>query len=417
VATREARQTPWTIAVFAITLIATFALYQTRGWIHLGVPPINAERVPFSDAAAQLDVADRCARGRGERIGRACFVPSVDVPTHSIAYEPWLTFARWGLTGAKYVLAAVAIIVLFHLAIVLSFRPDRPSEALWLLLFLFSAAIQLAIERANFDLLTSAILCASAACLARRGWIAAAAGCALLGFDMSLKLYSGLASALAWITRRDDRARTAVFSLAATLGVIAWFGFGTIAALDRHAPEGATRFSTGAHWLLRTHGIAWASVAAVLALVVAAFAWRRLRPSAAVLAAFEREPQRVALLQLAFLTAVPLFVLMDSYDYRLVLWLPCLALPLALRRDASLDPAWRRATLAILVLAAIVFCAELPCRWLDGAAGWPHALIEPIVLAKQLSAWILAALLGVVFARVTLVTVSQRERSVPAPAG
>jgi hypothetical protein len=413
-ASDENRWPGWTIAVFAIALIATFALYQTRGWIHLGVPPINTERVPFSDAAAQLDVADRCARGRGERIGRACFVPSVDVPTHSIAYEPWLTFARWGLKGANYFPAAIAIIGLFYLAIVLSFRPDRASEAWWLLLFLFSAAVQLAIERANFDLLTCAILCAAAACLARPGWRAAAAGCALLGFDMSLKLYSGLASAFAWITRRDDRLRTAAFSLVATLGAIALLGLDAIAALGRHSPEGATRFSTGAHWLLRTHGIAWTVVAATLALAVASIAWRRLQPAPAVVAAFEREPQRVALLQIAFLTAVPLFLLMDSYDYRLVLWLPCLALPLALRRDTSLDRAWRGAMLALLVLAAVLFCAELPCRWLDGVSGWPHALIEPLVLAKQFSAWALAALLGVVFARAT---VSQRERSVPARVG
>jgi len=406
--------------VLAIALIATFALFETRGWIHLGVPPINAERVPFSDAAAQLNVADSCARGRGERIGRACFVPSLDVPTPTIAYEPWLTFARWGLKGASYFPAAIAMIGLFYLAIALSFRPDRASDALWLLLFLFSASTQLAIERANFDLLTCTILCAAAASLARPGWLAAAAGCALLGFDMSLKLYSGLASAFAWITRRGDRARTLVFSLVATLGVIAFLGLDTIGALGGRSHEGATRFSTGAHWLLRTHGIAWTIAAAVLALVVAACAWRRLRPDAAVVAAFEREPQRVALLQIAFLTAVPLFVLMDSYDYRLVLWLPCLALPLALRRDATLDPAWRRAMHALLLLAAIVFCAELPCRWLDRASGWPHALIEPIVLAKQFSAWLLAALLGVLFARVTLARfapVSPREQSVPAPVG
>jgi hypothetical protein len=316
--------------------------------------------------------------------------------------------------------AAVAIIGLFYLAILLSFRPDRASEALWLLLFLFSAAIQLAIERANFDLLTCAILCTAAACLARPGWLAAAVGCALLAFDVSLKLYSGLASAFAWITRCDDRARTAVFSLVVTLVVIASLGLDTIAALGQHSPEGATRFSTGAHWLLRTHGVTWTIMAAVSALVVATFAWRRLRPSAAVVAAFEREPQRVALLQIAFLTAVPLFVLMDSYDYRLVLWLPCLALPLALRRDTSLDPAWRRTMLALLLLAAIVFCAELPCHWLDRVPGWPHALIEPIVLAKQLSAWLLAALLGALFARVTLArfaTVALREQTVPAPAG
>ncbi len=73
--------------------------------------------------------------------------------------------------------------------------------------------------------------------------------------------------------------------------------------------------------------------------------------------------------------------------------------------------------LALLVLAAIMFCAELPCHWLDRVAGWPRALIEPIVLAKQLSAWLLAALLGVVFARATLATVPLREQSVPVAAG
>jgi hypothetical protein len=419
----QARISRWTLAVLAFAFAATFVLHQTRSWIWLGVPPIGTERVPFSDAAAQLDAADACSRGFGERIGGACFLPSADVAVHSQTYEPWLAFQRWGLTGRVYVEAAWTIIALFYLATVLSFGPDRAGEAAWLLLFLFSAATQLAVERANFDLLTSAILCAAAALLATPGWAAAAAGCLLLGLDTSLKLYTGISSAFAWITRSCDRQRTAAFAISSTLGAIAVVGVHTILALRRHAPEGETRFSTGAHWLMRTHGSGWTIAAATAASAVAIFAWRRLPLNAAVRAAIEREPRRVALLQVASLTAIPLFFLKDSYDYRLVLWLPCLALPVALLRDPALDGAWRRGLRAMLVLAAIVFCAELPCRWLDQAAeatanAWPRAIAEAITLAKQLSAWVLAALLAALFARITaahFATVHARERSVPIP--
>jgi len=397
------REWRWTLLSFAIALAATAGLYQTRGWIWLGVPPLGAERVPFSDAAAQLTAADVCANGHGQRLARVCFVPSLESPTHSQTYEPWITFQRLGLTGAKYIPISVAMIVFFYLAFCLAFRPASGGEAALLLLFLFSAAVQLAVERANFDLLTSAMLCLAARLLndRRRGW--AIAGCLALGVDTSLKIYTGLSSICAWIARRDLRASFAVLAVLVTVAAVAVVGLDSVLVLGHGAPEGQTRFSTGAHWLWRQRGFAWMAGAASCALVAGLVAWRALRGNAPLDSVFARHPQRSALFKIAFLTAVPLFLLKDSYDYRFVLWLPCLALPIALLRDPLLAPAWRRFCVTLLSLSAIVFCAELLCVLLDRVAQhtvatWPDRLIEGAIMLKQFSVWVVAALLSALFA-------------------
>jgi hypothetical protein len=221
-----------------------------------------------------------------------------------------------------------------------------------------------------------------------------------------------LSCACAWLAARSQRAWIALFAAASCAGAIAVLGVGTIRRLGHSAPEGATRFSSGAHWLLHQRGLPYAAAACAIAVVAATGAWRAMRRHP--LAVAELHPRRTALLQVAFLTAVPLFLLKDSYDYRFVLWLPCLALPIALLRHHDLDPAWRRCSLALLVLAVLVFCAELPCMLLDRLVShdtvWPQRFIESLVIAKQFSAWLLAGLLTALFAA------SITER-LPPPAG
>src|SRR6187402_2359370 len=181
----------WTVVVLIACVLATASLYATRGWIWLGVAPIGIERVPFSDAAAQLSAADFCSKGFGEHIGGVCFVPSAAAPTHSQTYQPWLAFQRLGLTAAIYRPVAFAMIGLFYLAFCLTLRPRSGGEAFWTLALLFSSAIQLAVERANFDLLTGALLCLAASLLTDRRRFAVLCGCLVLGLDTCLKLYTG----------------------------------------------------------------------------------------------------------------------------------------------------------------------------------------------------------------------------------
>lgn len=93
----------WTLIVLAICLVATVVLYRTHGWIWLGVPPIGQARMPFSDAAALLTAADACNAGVGEWFSHVCFMPSADAIPHTLSFEPWLTFERWGLKGDQYI--------------------------------------------------------------------------------------------------------------------------------------------------------------------------------------------------------------------------------------------------------------------------------------------------------------------------
>lgn len=393
----------WTLAVLAISLLATIALHQTRGWIWLGVPPIGPARAPFSDAVAHLVAADACAAGLGQWVAQVCFLPSIDAVTHSQSYEPWLSFQRWGLTGDLYVPVAAVLIGVFYLALSLAFRPAGPGEALLLLGFLFSAAVQLAVERANFDLLTSALLCLAAYGIGDRRPARVMLGCVALGAGTVLKIYMALACACAGFIARGSRWFALTAAALTTGAAIAILGIDNIRVLGRGAPEGSTRFSTGAHWLFLQYGTGWAIAALGATLAASMLAWRALRNTTTAGTLVTQHPRRTALLQVAFLTAVPLFLLKDSYDYRFVLWLPGLALPIALLRQNDLEAAWRRTCIAVLAFAAIAFGAELPCRLLDGVQAFSGttlsvALVEALVLAKQFSTWLLAGLLGVLFA-------------------
>lgn len=391
------------VAVLLVAFAATALLYATRGWIWLGVPPIGPERVPFSDAAAQLSAADACTGGAGQWVHGVCFLPSPDIEVHSQTYEPWLAFQRIGLTGSLYRPTAFVLIGIFYLAMTLSFRPRSAREAGVLLLLLFSAAVQLAVERANFDLLTASLLCLAALLLAARRPTVALLGCLVLGFDTSLKLYTGISSALAWIVRRGDRGVLMLASAASTAAAMGVLGLDNIFVLDHGAPQGETRFSTGAHWLLHSGAVGWTIAAAVVALVAFLVSLRALHEAPGRIDAFARYPRRTALFQIAFLTAIPLFLLKDSYDYRLVLWLPCLSLPAAWLHDRSVAPHWRRLGILIIAFSLIVLYAEFPCSWIErwvrhGGPRWALHAIHGIVIAKQLATWLVAALLSALFA-------------------
>jgi hypothetical protein len=152
-------------------------------------------------------------------------------------------------------------------------------------------------------------------------------------------------------------------------------------------------------------GWVWGTAAVLTALLASTWAWRRLR--AQPWPDLARWPRRVVLFQIAFLTAVPLFLLKDSYDYRLVLWLPCLSLPFAWLRPGAVDVRWRRFAIVLIALFLFVAGIELPCTWLDALAdhsgmNWPNKVATVLAYAKQFAAWTLAGLLTLLFAQLVL---------------
>lgn len=399
-ATPSTRAWRWTAALFLACIALTVLLWALRAWVWLGVAPVNAERTPFSDTLAHLATAVNCGNGLGTWYGRVCFVPDIETVPRAPTYEPWLLLYRLGVDSLWHVQAAAVLIIgLFYLAVALSFRPRGPAEAMLVLALLLTAGVQMGVERGNFDLLIAALLCLAGGLLGQGRAGAGLLGAATLSLASMLKLYTGLACASAWLVSRAPSRWLLPASLAALALAIAVVGPRELLILADGAPEGGTRFSTGARWLFLQAGTGWGMAAMAAAVSVTAAAGWRLRrvPTPA----FSRWPRRSALFQLAFLTAVPLFLFKDSYDYRLVLWLPCLALPLAMLRWHRLPTPWRRLSIALLALFAFVSGIELPATWLDRlghatAGDWPARLALALVYGKQFAAWILAGLLGLV---------------------
>ncbi len=408
--TASRRRWFWPAALLTACLLLILVLWLGRAWIWLGVPPINAERTPFSDTIAQLASAINCAHGFGQWHGRVCFVPDIETVPRMQAYEPWLSFHRWGLDSIDIATPlAVLLLLAFCAALALTLRPVNWREALLGLGLFATSAVQLAVERGNFDLLMMALICLAGAALAQRGRWPGVAGSAVLSLATMLKLYTGAATALAWTVARAPLRWMLPLSLLAVAAAVLVVGPMELLVLRHGAPEGATRFSTGARWLYLHRGTMAAVAALVVALVgTAVMAWqvRRQRPD------FGCWPQRAAVFQIAFLTAVPLFLLKDSYDYRLVLWLPCLALPMALRRaGAPVSRNWQRLATALIVLFVIVAAAELPGYWLDRlqqAGGNPRitqfagVATHALVYAKQFASWLLVGLLSLIFCHLQL---------------
>ena len=390
---------PWVTAFLLVAAVATFALWLTRGWVAIGVPHFDPQLEPFSDAFVVLWGPEQCAAGNGEWVKGACFVPSVAAQAHAQTYEPWLTFFRWGLGSDHHVPVSVLVIALFYLALALTLKPASAGELALCLLLVATPAVQLGVERANFDLLICAMLCLSAWLLGRGRPLPAAAGALVLSVATMLKIYTGLACALAWVIARSSRTSTVAAAAVATVLALAVLGPETIAALDQGAPEGTTRFSTGAHWLFRQRGPVAAWSVMVLALIAAGAGLALLRKAPAP--RFDAWPYRAAAFNAAFLVAVPLFFLKDSYDYRMVLWLPCLALPLAwLRGGVHRD--WRRIAAITVGLYLVTAGAELPCFLLDAwarsrGAGWTPVAVSALIYVKQVAAWLLVAALGLIF--------------------
>jgi hypothetical protein len=397
----EARQWRWTGVVVVTCICLTALLWVSRGWVWLGVPPINAERSPISDTLVHVGTAVNCGNGLGEWYGSACFVPDTQTVPRAQTYEPWLTFYRLGLdSNADAHIVAVLMIALFFVAMGATFRPRTPGSAALLLALLFTPAVQLCVERGNFDLLIAALLCLAGAQLAQPRPRGALAGIAVLSLATMLKLYTGLACALAWLVARV-RQRFAMPAAAIGVSVaVAVVGVRELRVLGQGAPEGETRFSTGARWLFEQMGVVPGIAAVVLAAIAGAIAWRLLRQQPD--GAFTRWPRRTAVFQVAFLTAVPLFLLKNSYDYRFVLWLPCLALPFAwLSCAAGIDRRLRALAVSAFVLFLLATGMELPLTWLDARHGEPavRTLATALVFAKQAATWMLAALLAAMFVR------------------
>lgn len=379
------------------------ALYAGRGWIWLGVPPVDAARTPFSDALIHLATPVNCLDGHGQWHGRTCFIPDRETVPRAQTWEPWLSFARLGLDTQARALAVSWLTVLgFCLAWARVLAPASAGEALLGLVLFATAAVQLGVERANFDLLVAALLCAAAAAIARPGAPGALAGIALLAASTALKLYTGAACALAWLLARAPARLTVPACALALAAAIAVVGPRELLVLGGGAPEGATRFATGARWLFGQAGPAWgwAGVGTGVLAALASLAWLGTGPAPEP----ARWPRRLAAFQLSAMTALPLFLLKDSYDYRFVLWLPMAALLVAWLRPGAVPARWRQGAALGLSLLVFVMAVELPASLLDRlAAGDTGALAARLAaaagLAKQFACWVLWALLAVLSLR------------------
>jgi hypothetical protein len=385
----------WTASSFVALCAATAWLYATRGWHRLGVPPIGPDRPPFSDAHAQLVTADACLAGAGTWIERVCFLPSIDVLPHAQSYEPWLSLSRLGLGHEHYIEIGWIMAVAFYLAACLLFRPGTAREAGLLVVLLLSPAVQLAVERANFDLLMATILILSGWLLSRRRMAASVLACALLALGTTLKIYSGLSTLFAWLASRgQDRWITAVVSAGACLFAILVLRVENIFVLFGGAPEGATRFSTGAQLTFDRYGAAGGAL--VVAVAFAACTWPSLGARGFRLGTIDARTRQAAVFTVSWLTAIPLFLLKDSYDYRFVLWLPMLALAMHVARDS--EGTWR--THGRIMMASFVFSAyvEWACQLATSVSdGVLAAGIERmLVLGKHIGMW------SLVFASSTL---------------
>src|SRR5690606_12695641 len=79
--------------------------------------------------------------------------------------------------------------------------------------------------------------------------------CAALGLATMLKLYTGLAAFGAWLAAAaGQRRRVALLGAIAGIAAIALVGPHNVLVLGAGAPEGATRFSTGAHLTFAHYG-------------------------------------------------------------------------------------------------------------------------------------------------------------------
>jgi hypothetical protein len=378
----------------------TAVLYTTRGWYLLGVPPIGQDRPPFSDAYAQLATADACLLGAGEWEANVCFIPSANVLPHSQTYEPWLLFSRLGLKHNYYIAISFLMILLFYIAICLLFSPINMTEVIIFTALTFSSAIQLAIERGNFDILATLILIISGYLLSRSKLSTSILGCILLGFNTTLKIYSGLSTLFAWTATNAKRNVVIYASGISCLFAIAILRIENIIVLGHGAPEGATRFSTGAHLTFNTFG-AGVSTFIVLATAIIAGGWLLIvmPKRTEYLCNFCKDSPQAAVFMMSYLTAVPLFFIKNSYDYRLILWMPMLALALKIRRQKTTLTHLSTLSATIVYLFLYVVLVELICNLLEAAAS-PNtfAPIEAVlVLGKHISMWLLVWLLSGIF--------------------
>lgn len=381
------RSWPWTAASFLALCSATAGLYATRGWHWLGVPPIGPDRPPFSDTHAQLIAADACLAGAGTWIERVCFLPSIEVLPHAQSYEPWLLLSRLGLGHEHYVAIGWIMVVAFYLAICLLFRPGTARETGLLVVLALSPAVQLAVERGNFDLLMATILIASGSLLARRWLAASVLACALLGLGTTLKIYSGLSTLFAWLAAgsRHRRIVAAASTLACALAIVV-LGPANIIVLGEGAPEGATRFSTGAHLTFDRYGPIGGFLVVTVAFALCAWLSRSIRAHGRPIQRIGELAPQAAVFTISWLSAVPLFLLKDSYDYRLVLWLPMLALAMRLARGGpGAIHALGKAMLSSFAFAAFV---ELACE-ITGSTGSPAWVEYMLVLGKHIGMWTL----------------------------
>lgn len=385
----------WTLTLALSCLAITLALFLTRGWVHLGVPHFHPQLRPFTDTKAHLETAAGCRLGHGEWHGSACFVPdAVSVP-RAQTYQPWLFLYDIGvLPYQHYAVVAWVMIVLFFFAYARLAAPTCAREALLALLIAFSAGVQFGIERGNFDLLIFSLMAFAAMALARPGRRGFVTGSVLLAVATALKLYTGAATALSWLAARQWHWRAAAVSALLLVATVAVVGPAELLALGHEAPEGETRFSTGLPWLHQNLGAAATlALVTVVGAMVGFVAWRKRARWADALRRIPRG--NVIGLHLSALSAVPLYMLKASYDYRFVIWLPAVLALLKLTGVRG-GPAIGHIGLVLFLLAAGM---ELPLGLIEH---WSHTVIAfdgltmvaTLLSIKQVAALALAAVIA-----------------------
>ena len=178
---------------------------------------------------------------------------------------------------------------------------------------------------------------------------------------------------------------------------VAVLGIDNILVSGRGAPEGATRFSTGAHLTFHHYGIGSAALIVTASLSISAWLLHPFRGMPALLHTRISEPEASVFI-VAWLSAIALFFLKDSHDHCLVLWPPMLALAARLTQDAP-PRQMRRAGQMIVASFITIASVELACNLLQATPppGMFRHAENLLVLARHAGAWAFVCTSSVLF--------------------
>jgi len=163
----------------------------------------------------------------------------------------WLGLGRLGLTRAHNVWVGLTWIAAFVVAVLITLRPRRLGEALWLGALLVSPTVTLVVNRANNDLVIFVLLALAGLAAATGGWrLLVAIGCVALATGLK---YYPIVAVIPFLWVRPVRLMPAIFLAALVVAAL------TLASVwsqvDRgRLPVGVGVYSMGAPMLWRDWG-------------------------------------------------------------------------------------------------------------------------------------------------------------------